>query len=195
MPRATRTRQPTRRPRTGKKQVLVFVDALVTERRYLEDLHKSSGSPLALRIDSKAKNPGEVVQRAKAEYDDGYRGRIWCAFDQDDYGQHFLDAVSRAEKLGFEQAFSVPNFEYFLLLHFMNCRAELSQGEAEDRLDAIFRKKLGKPYDKGNLCIDDFLPGLDTAVERAKEIEALHRSQFEKPWTGMGRLVDLIRGR
>jgi RloB-like protein len=72
-----------------------------------------------------------VVERAEIESKKDNFDQVWVVFDKDDFpADNFDNAISKAESLGFQVAFSNQAFEYWLILHFEN-----HQGGAMHRND------------------------------------------------------------
>lgn len=94
-------------------------------------------------------------------------------------------AAATARRLRVELAVSNPCFEYWLLLHFEACAAPLvCYGDVEKRL----RRHI-PGYSKSGRRFDDYVSGVDLAVERARQPDAGHT---RNPSTRVGLLVETI---
>jgi len=164
-PRGRRT--PTRAPR---RTFLVVVGAEKTETAYLEGFGKHFRTATVI-LKEKPCSPDQLVDHARklslmADYDE-----VWCVTDVDHYerqGEKITAALAAAKRAGINVAVSNPCFEFWLLLHHAHCAAHCADCTAVER-------RLLKPlpkYDKNNLRIDDFLPGVHDAIARARKLPA-----------------------
>lgn len=94
---------------------------------------------------------------------DGF-DQFWCVFDVDEYGSDIDEAVRLARRLRVGLAISNPCFEFWLILHFVDCSTWLRDAD-----DAQTRLRRYLPnYDKTKLNFDNYASGVVDAVARAR---------------------------
>ena len=142
----------------------------------------------------------DVVERLKELRDDAARrgdlqasDQFWVVVDTDHYvsGRHvksFKSALKVARSLQFNVAVSNPCFEIWLLLHVSSPPAELKNARAV--VDAL-RNALGS-YDKSNIDMEQYLPGVQDAVVRAKTLDVGLAGWPQKMGTQVHLLVEEI---
>ncbi|WP_084470292.1 RloB family protein [Amycolatopsis benzoatilytica] len=135
-----------------------------TEPDYFNGLRRKVRNPaVKVVIKDKIGDPLALVRHAaKIRSEDDY-DEVWCVVDVDEFQ---LDAaVTLARKLGVNLAVSNPCFEYWLLLHFDDCKTPMANyKQVENKL-----KKHVKDYNKKELKFEKYAAGIDDAVARAKE--------------------------
>jgi len=178
-----------RRPafREPRLSLLVVCGAKATEPAYFEGLKRARRNPaVTIKIKAKAADPEAVVRYAADLRDraDGMHDEVWCAVDVDEFD--LAKALALAKRRHINLAISNPCFEFWLLLHFEACAAPLTcYGEVEKRL-----LKHVPGYRKSALRFDDYLAGIDAAVDRARHPAAGH---VRNPSTQVGALVEKMR--
>lgn len=149
-------RSPTRQPR---QRFLVFCEGQVTERQYFEyirrllkdylltiEVAKDRGDPLKLVEAAVAARDG-AAQHARRDRDDNLRyDQVWCVLDVDDH-QRLDAALKLAAEEDIRVAVSNPCFEFWILLHYVECRAHLTTAATQRTL-----KKHLPDYDKRLDC-------------------------------------------
>lgn len=159
-----------RRRRSRKKKrylkVLIVCEGKKTEPNYfrgLKDYLKLSSAKV--KIVGAGCKPREIVEQAehrrKQEQGKGDPFEIvFCVFDKDER-PNYKKAVDAASKYHLEVIYSVPCFEYWLLLHYKYTR---SPGVADDVLSLL--KRYLPAYNKGE---EDIFKHFQDKLEYAKE--------------------------
>ena len=124
--------------------------------------------------------------------------RVWVVFDKDDFGD-FNDAIKKANKLGFQSAWTNEAFELWYYLHFEYLDTGISREAYIDKLQDVFRKKMSDDnfkYLKGNPNIYKLLQQYgreDLAKRFAKQLRTLYIGSdyaVHKPCTMVDKLVE-----
>lgn len=151
--------------------------------------------------------PINVIERAKELYQTEKRNgipfdRVYCVFDKDAHSTYksALKAVKSAKpKTMFFVINSVPCFEYWLLLHFVDttkpfCGTEGAKSAGEQVLDEL--KKHIADYAKGDHGHFENLFGrLTPAIQRSKRaLESANTSGTDNPTTLAHELVVYLQG-
>lgn len=184
MPRRenTRGRRPSVRP--SLPIVHVICGGERTERDYLDGLKQSvQNKAVHVRLMTKHRAPEQLVAyaidiraRSLVAIDE-----LWCVVDADHY--EVAGARQLAARHGVKLAVSRPCFELWLLLHFEDCTAHLSDYKAAaERL-----KKHVPRYDKRKLDFGDYSGGVRAAIRRAEKL-----GDSGNPSTGMWGLAQRI---
>ena len=194
-PRRQRSRQPRR------KEILVFAEGAVTEEVYLVFYKRHYRRSVLIEIDEFRGTPLALVERAKqakirAERDERRgRGRaqdeFWCVFDVDEH-PNLSEAIKMAEANEINLAVSSPCIELWLLLHVKDQTAHIHRHDAQSEAKSI----LGCGKSLTDRALELLAENLDTAIERAKKLEAKHRDDGTpapgNPSSGMWRLMESI---
>ncbi|WAL72085.1 RloB family protein [Kitasatospora sp. YST-16] len=162
-----RTTSGRRRP-TGSRRlqdrILVICGAQETEKQYFESLRdERKNSNVVVKIAVEVGSPLDVVRSAikrREQSQDDFE-ECWAVIDKDEFD--LGPAMKLARKHGIRIALSVPCFEYWLLLHFTACNAEVPDYRGLARL---LKKHLPK-YDKSRLEFKHYRDGVESAVDRA----------------------------
>lgn len=124
--------------------------------------------------------------------------RVWVVFDKDDFDD-FNDAIKKANKLGFQSAWTNEAFELWYYLHFEYLDTGISREAYVDKLQDAFRKKMGDnyfKYRKGNPYIYSLLQQYgreDLAKRFADQLRRLFTGTNyagHKPCTMVDKLVE-----
>lgn len=129
--------------------------------------------------------PAHVLARLKAyqnEYELGDGDELWLVIDVDEWGESKLSQVTReSSQANHWLAVSNPCIELWFLLHLI-----AFENYTDDQLvDLLKNPKVNKTrrlleheiinlvgrYDKSNLAVDDFLPYVEDAIQRAEELD------------------------
>lgn len=178
-------RGPAKRP--AYPRVLIVCEGSKTEVNYFEEIRQESRLPtLHLKVmhSPNGTEPQQIVEGAEQEFNKtrGFEC-VYAVFDRDDH-QTYANAIAMAgarngalkndEKQGvrFEAIVSVPSFELWLLLHFVNIQAWLPRDEA------LMRLKENIPgYEKGSKgMFAATLPNLAVASQRGAAL----KQQFQR---------------
>ena len=117
---------------------------------------------------------------------------VWCVFDVDNHAD-LAEALSLAKAKGVHVALSSPSFELWLLWHFEDNSAHISQTHVERRL----RPHL-PGYSKRLLGMESRLEGgSEAACRRASQLARKHEGdgspEFANPSSRVGGLVESVR--
>ena len=200
--------------RQGYDRVLIVSEGGKTEPHYFAAIRQMLRLPTAtveVRPSALGTAPIQVVEYAKKIFCEGDSHKriqprafecVYAVFDRDAHDSFFeahhaaagLAATLRNDlkkKISFKVIASVPNFEFWLLLHFEDVRAPLHRDEAMQRL-----KKYLPKYAKGATDVyASTAARQDVATTRAKRLlDARHRSDdgAALPYTQVVELVDYL---
>lgn len=130
-------------------------------------------------------SPSRVVEYAEKLFNqDGLGGdpfdKVFCVFDRDKHDD-FFPAIKHIEQLSakqkpFEAIVSVPCFEYWLLLHFVNTRQAFHAAGKKSICDSVIRELRKQPgfkqYSKGRKDIYGTVRNnTGTAIDHAEQAE------------------------
>lgn len=118
----------------------------------------------------------------RAEYQIGEEDELWLVIDVDHWGDKKLNQIAKeCLQKNIDLAVTNPAIELWFLLHLVdvtqydeNMRQELQNNarvSAKRRfLDKTIVNLVGR-YDKSNLHVDDYLPHVEIAIERAEKLD------------------------
>lgn len=136
-----------------KQKILIVCEGGNTEPSYFSKFKLSTA---IIKTVGEGYNTITLVDRAmQLSKEDDY-DQVWCVFDKDDFpNENFNNAIFKAEKIGFNVAYSNQAFEYWLILHF-----EDHQGGAMHRNQYCsklndYLKSFGVAYDCDSKEITD----------------------------------------
>jgi len=191
MARRNRERKPARHKpsRDARPLILIVSEGLNTEPSYLNGLAKQfgnsrvrivtrggEGTPKAV-VEAAKSYREEAIHEAKATKDNNLIcEEVWCVFDRDDF-KDVPDAFQTARDNGIRVAFSNPNFELWLLLHF---RDQPGMKHRHDMIALVC--EVVPEYDPDAKLVDIklFIDGYDEAVKRAERLRG--RPDDRHPW-------------
>jgi hypothetical protein len=132
MPPVRRTRNRTTGEEEELPDILVVTEDSVTEPTYIDNLRRHHRLPTVQVEASSRSEPSSVVEYGLSEFlpDPANAGgepefdRLYCVFDRDEHAG-FDDAVERLRRIAnngrsVHWIYSIPCFEYWILLHFEN---------------------------------------------------------------------------
>lgn len=153
-------------------------------------------------------SPSRVVEYAENLFNQDALGgdpfdKVFCVFDRDRHGD-FFPAVKHIEQLSakqkpFEASVSVPCFEYWLLLHFVNTRQAFHPAGKKSVCDSVIRELRKQPdfkqYSKGWKDIYSIVKNnTGTAINHAEQAEKDAKNTGEdNPSTRVHHLVALLQ--
>ncbi|WP_163573399.1 RloB family protein [Fodinicola feengrottensis] len=179
--------------REERTHILIVCGGLQTEPRYFRGLQEAGSCrpDICFTICKKAESPDRLVAYAAIKRDqapDVY-DEVWCVTDVDEF--EMAGAISRAEREDILLAVSNPCFELWLLhIFFSDCRAHLRGcREVLCKLRAYI-----SAYDKNEIRILDFAPGIVAAVKRGQRLAPAGEEHLRNPSTGVWKLVQKIVG-
>ena len=188
---STRKGQPrdkARQTNTVKPQKLLLIvsEGEVTEVDYFDGLIVYAKNPLVriqsiglgsqtLRLVPRAKEVFTTIQATAAieENTDLIPDKVWCVFDKDDKTD-IGEALIMAAANNFSVAFSNPNFEVWLLMHFDNPPG----AQHREQIRKLLCKHV--PGYKKHVDFEDYVAGYQNVVQRAVAIEK--RPDDEEQW-------------
>lgn len=195
-----RSRNESERPR-----FLIVCEGAKTEPNYFEEAR------LAYRIGTAeieicgkecGSAPMSVVEFAEKRYQErkGCYERVFCVFDRDSHESYdaALARVKARAADGFEAVYSIPCFEFWILLHFRESRKpyvkEGNKSPCAALLDDLEAEADFAGYKKGATGVFNLLAGrLDDARKRANRLLADSENTGEvNPSTVAHRLVDAL---
>lgn len=183
---------------------LIVCEGAKTEPHYFKALIKNYTSTVReVTVDGVGRATVALVDRTleikqKLERENAMSfDRVWVVFDKDDF-EDFNDAIKKAQKLGFQSAWTNEAFELWYYLHFEYLDTGISREDYIEKLQDVFRKKMGDTgfkYQKGNPDIYKLLQKYgseDLAKRYAKKLRASYKGTDyakHKPCTMVDKLV------
>lgn len=186
-------------------RVLIVCEGEKTEPTYFEDIRKQLRLPKAeVRIlhSDLGTQPRQIVDYAEAVFrDEKSFDLVYAVFDRDDHPTYH-DALQQAarlngklkndfsKKIRFFAVPSVPCFELWLLIHFVEVHAFAHRDEIIARLGTHIAG-----YQKGSLGVYEFTEEhLDLATQRALRLRNQFRAEAgDEPYTSVDGLVGKLR--
>jgi len=169
-----------------RKQLLVFVEGLKTEERYLIHWYRSNRDRVLVRIDLFRGTPLQLVQHAvdaqRQERRDERRGRgraydeIWCMFDVDVH-PNIPDARDLARRHDIHLAVSNPCLELWFILHFEDRTAWIDRREAQRRSEEL----LGCSKILTDNALSELFERYGEAATRAEQLDRKHQGDGSPP--------------
>lgn len=192
-----RNREYSRRSRVNSRKLapanyLIVCEGRKTEPNYFNGLKKKINEKYGNKVDvllpdievkGTGKNTTDLVRYTSqfVNYSNKKYGKVWIVFDKDDYSDEQFDKA--IENCFYDVAWSNPNFELWLLLHFRKVINYVSKDDIFVYLDKEFQKnKLGN-YEKTDDKIFEKVSknnGLTKAIANSKNSELLN-NKIKKP--------------
>ncbi len=198
--------------RASYARVLIVTEGRKTEPLYLEEIraaHRLHSANVAIQPSQLGTAPKQVVAYARDLFKNGdpHRGipkrafdQIYAVFDRDDHSSYF-DALSMAaaldgtllndikERVVFKAIASVPSFELWLLLHYVDIQAPIHRDVVMHQL-----KQFIPNYDKGMRNVfSTTRADLVTATQRAQKLASQNTPHDgNEPYTGIADLVSVL---
>jgi hypothetical protein len=185
--------------------VLIVCEGTKTEPYYLkalcDDLKLNNAN---IKVVGLGADPLQIVERALKEYNETKDyDRIFCVFDKDQH-PNYQDALIKIKairqrpnkSIPIYSIVSVPCFEYWLLLHFIDSARPYNTASNKSPGDLLLNeiKSHIKDYQKG--CKDIFYktkPYLQVAIARARKISMQQEiNGTDNPSTNMYELVEYL---
>jgi len=186
-------------------RVLIVCEGAKTEVNYFEEIRQEARLPTVhLRVihSPLGTEPQQIIQGAEEEFlkSKGFE-KVYAVFDRDQH-RTYANAIAMAEAregklkndekelVSFEAVVSVPCFELWLLLHFLNITAPMHRHVALQQLQQHLAG-----YQKGNTgTYAATLANLATATARATVLkQKFSRLPGTDPYTDVHELVDVLR--
>jgi hypothetical protein len=198
-PRRTRAKDLRRRTaiRPERKTIVVFCEGEATEPDYINALKRlpeiRENTAIVIEIEPGSGVPLPLVDRAIKRARDTEVDECWCVFDVEWPGNHpnLPEAIRLAEAHGIGLAVSNPCFELWLALHYEDCGAFMSTGDAERRSRRL-DGRAGKRIDAGM-----YMGRRQEAAARAVALEKRHLANGttfpdDNPSSGMYKFLAAI---
>lgn len=132
------------------------------KRRYLSIEIGQSQQNDPLSIVKEAERKVKIAEKERNKFD-----AVWLFFDHDNWPQ-LKDGLARAERAGFNLAFTAISIEYWFVLHFEDCGKAFANGE--ECLKYLL--KLWPKYHKTKINhFAELGDRLKIAIERAERLE------------------------
>lgn len=178
-----------------------------TERNYFQKLKKHLGLGPSVVIESRGVDPLSLVRYAIEKYEHSESlgdtfDKVFCVFDQDDFGNNYKEAcqkiTSKKYKGVFSSIASVPCFEYWVLLHFDGSTAPFFPKGKKSVADTVKEKlklKRNMPnYNKTDISLfDQLLSRLSTAKKNAANaLKEAGKNKTDNPSTHVHELVEYL---
>ena len=186
-----------RKAQRSLKYVLIVCLGEQTEKNYFEAF--PTGDAVRLQVAARSETPSKLVEKAQGIIDQNKKdySEVWIVFDRDDFqkGKHqdVAKAYRAAKESGFNIAYSVSCFEFWVLLHFEEGE-NFTGYKSEDYCKYLKQGPLSD-YDKKMPDIYDRLKGSQAdAIERAKVLCPKHFMPLSQPdpSTSIWKLVERL---
>lgn len=169
-------------------QMIFFVEGTVTERQYIEDTKRAILQEIPEQqrrvishyiqvSDKTVQDPKGLVNLAiKSNLQKNDVGVIVIDEDNRNTTQEIIsrnNAIKNAKEKGFVFIYSIPCFEFWVLLHFQETSACLTGNECQKRLHRLMPSY---NHQRGNLQLDfkSLYPHYNEATERAQRLISQH---------------------
>jgi len=169
--------------------IIIATEGTKTETQYFTTLaHEVNRSDIRVHVIDREPgecSPGHVIRAL-----DGFRNEfklrsgdeLWMVIDRDQWPLiSLVDVASKCAQKGYHLAVSNPAFEVWLLLHVADLKqysrdelAELEENERMSRTRPRLEQELVRflgAYNKSGLNMQDFLPGVENAVQLARAMD------------------------
>lgn len=191
MPERREFRSPERKSGFRNPNLIVIAsEGSNTELQYFEGLkEKYTNTKIHVEILPPRENTKSAPKFVLGQLDDFRRtyklkenDQLWLIFDLDRWKiQGVSEVCQSAAQKGYFIAVSNPCFELWLLLHHRDLtkyteeikeefRKNFKDGTSRTRLNRELLAILGR-YNKNNIALEDFLPFVEIAIERARRID------------------------
>lgn len=186
------------------KKILIVCQGADTEHHYFNEFRNERrliSTSIEIPTDAHGFSAGGLLKFAEkrikreSKRGDGF-DKVFIVFDRDD-DQSFTDTVNKtsAHKV-IDSAYSIPCFEYWLLLHFDKFRApfEFKDGSWSKELCAELEKRIGTNYKKSGKhayqATKDLIPD---AIENSKwSLRDVEATGEDNPSTMVHELVEYL---
>lgn len=122
----------------------------------------------------------EAVSRVSNEYD-----AVWCVLDTE-LDETLTAAMLREARRGpVELGLSTPCFEFWLILHHVDCARPFQSAEDAKRK----LREVVPSWSESNTRFADFADGIDAACRRAQKLSPDSGEPLKNPSTGVWQLV------
>lgn len=195
-------RRPNRAQRIVAPKVLIVCEGQVTECLYFDGVRKMRRiQKERVIIRPACGDPKGVVDTAvklKLENDALNKSlrldatdMVWAVFDRDDHLK-IPEAIEKAENNGVNIAFSNPNFELFLLLHF----EDLTRAEGRAKVKSLLKRHIpeyDKHFDFERLGMHDKYPDAKRRIRVINSRSIVVAGIQEPPYCCVDCLIDHLK--
>ncbi|MDS3860372.1 RloB family protein [Thermosynechococcaceae cyanobacterium BACA0444] len=160
--------------RTIKQRFLIVCEGAKTEPNYFRAFRVPK-DVAELKIKGIARQPSQIVVRAREIMENEDYDQVWCVFDRDDWTpEDFNNAITNAERSGIKVAYSNEAFELWYVLHFCFLNTGIPRSDYCKKLDKLLEHK----YEKNSDTIYEEL--FDRQTTAIKDAENL-LNQYQPP--------------
>lgn len=177
------------------KKVLIVCEGTKTEANYFKGL-KDKYRLNTVMIQGAGNNPTGIIQLAEQQSEQAEKlrdpfDRVFCVFDKDTHSDYEQAISTLRSRKNFEAIYSVPAFEYWLLLHF---KYSAKPYNGTDEIVRDLKKHLPR-YTKGQRDIFGTLQEkLETAKKYAKRsLKQAKQNKTDNPSTHVQELVEYLQ--
>lgn len=182
------------RPRQQQPRHVVLTEGTVTEVDYFIGLNRiTTGCRIVVPRQLCGKSPNNLVgaairyrrqKRADGDWTDA--DRIWCVVDRDEWPD-LEETRRRADLRDVGLLITSPCFEFWLLLHFEDCRRFLTKEQLRHAVRAHL-PEFRKAVDFGALR-----DAVSVATERARILDAIKHRATDLPRSDLHRLIGVLQ--
>lgn len=170
--------------------IIIAAEGAETEKKYFEDLASQYENRRRVHVEvlarsTQASSPKHIMRmldQFKREYLLKPADELWMVIDRDRWQEQELsDIAAQCKQKQYQLAVSNPCFELWLLLHIKSLSdytPQVLQELAENRHVSANRTRLDQElldllgsYNKQNPDMTRFLPFVETAIKRARELD------------------------
>lgn len=181
-------------------KILIVCEGAKTEKYYFEELAKYYNiNSHNIKIAGGDGNPMSIIARAKTEYRKSVIrfDKVYCVFDKNSHADYDQARAQLEHRRNFEAVFSVPCFEYWLLLHYCYTTKPFAKKGNKSACDQVISelKKHIPRYNKGDRNTFDIVRGnLPAAQANAKKsLKAAKGAGTDNPSTNVHLLVEHLK--
>lgn len=183
------------------KRILIVTEGTQTEPTYFSDFCAEHNLSSVSVDGTSDPDPMSVVDHGLARFEqDGDYDRLYCVFDRDRHDEfdraiEWLENMRENENESVYWAFSVPCFEYWILLHYENTASAYTHPDAPCSQVVRDVRDHVPEYGKGMEGLyDETKPHLDDALDRSRQRwQAAQHTGSLNPSTMVHKLVTHLR--
>jgi hypothetical protein len=153
-----------------KPLILIVCEGQNTEKSYFDQFRLSSAQLVTL---GKGYNTISLVKEAIRLSKLKNYEQVWCVFDKDDFtANDFNSAITIAEAIGFNVAYSNQAFEYWFLLHFEDHQGGALPREDYNKKINSYINEFGATYDGtgSKIVTEEFFELLEGKIPETETI-------------------------
>lgn len=177
------------------KKVLIVCEGIKTEANYFKGL-KDKYRLNTVEIQGKGINPTGIIQLAKKRFEQAINSgdpfdKVFCVFDKDIHSDYEQALSTLGKMKSFEAIYSVPAFEYWLLLHF---KYSTKPYNGADEIVRDLTKYLPGYTKEQQDIFNDLQEKLETAKENARRsLKQAKQNRSDTPTTHVHELVEYLQ--